>query len=73
MTHEYKIVDPLETESTEEKLNKLYVQIHALEKHHLVLDAIESPNEEETTEIESIESQLTSLISEYEGLGGNFD
>ena len=43
MTHEYKIVDPLETESTEEKLDKLYIQIHALEKHHLVLDAIESP------------------------------
>ena len=30
MTHEYKIVDPLETESTEEKLDKLYIQIHAL-------------------------------------------
>jgi|TARA_B100000902_G_scaffold47553_1_gene54773 hypothetical protein len=73
MTHEYKIVDPTVTESTEEKLDKLYIQIHALEKHHLVLDAIESPSEEETDEIEAIESQLTALIGEYEDLGGNFD
>ena len=73
MTHEYKIVDPTATETNEEKLEKLYTQINALEKHHVVLDAIESPSEDETAEIEGIEAQLASLISEYEGLGGTFD
>ncbi|MEK9691561.1 MAG: hypothetical protein VW235_01400 [Rhodospirillaceae bacterium] len=72
MPHEYKIVDPSSTKTTQQKLNELYAQIEALENYHVQLSAIESPSEIETEDIEATETELASLIAEYEALGGVF-
>ena len=72
MPHEYKIVDPSSSKTTQEKLNDLYIQIEALENYHVQLSAIESPSEIELEDIESTETELASLIAEYEALGGVF-
>lgn len=73
MTHEYKIIDPNAVESDEDKKTRLYANIYALEKHLAFLEAKESPTDEELEEIESMESQLSDKVTEYEALGGTFD
>lgn len=73
MTHEYKIIDPNAVESDEDKKTRLYANIFALEKHLVVLEAVESPTDEQLEEIDSLESELSSKITEYEALGGTFD